>query len=121
MTMSTLKRPLVALLLAPDDAMWEAALASRKMITIREGHRDYQVGAKLLIGCHLKGTAFMASVSGVRHCKMEDVTAEERAADGFGSLEEAIHGLARFYPHITTESPVTVLRWKDPHGALVKI
>jgi len=119
--MSILKRPLAALLLAPDEAMWEAALTGQKMITVREGHRDYPVGADLLIGCHLKGTAFMAIISDVRHCNMGDVTAEEWAADGFASLEEAVHGLARFYPHITPESSVTVLRWKDPHGALVKI
>jgi len=38
---------------------------------------------------------------------------------GFDSLKDLLDGLQGFYPNITLDSPVTVIRWKNPQGFLV--
>ena len=115
-----LRRPLVALLLAPDEEMWERALDGRKRISIREGHRDYRVHETLMVCCHIRDSAFMATVTGVRHCLLREVTQEECAADGFDSQAALLAGLQAFYPNLTLDSAVTVLRWGDTRGTSVQ-
>jgi hypothetical protein len=93
----------------------------KKTITIREGHRDYQVGDRLMLGCHLLSWAVLTKVVFVRHCLAKEVTEDEYRAGGYASLEDMIYDLRRFYPNLDAFSPVTVIRWKDDvAGKLVK-
>lgn len=118
--MTPARRPLVALLLAPNDFMWEAALSGAKRITIREGVRDYQVGDDLMVCCHVRNSAFKAKITEVRHCRLWGVTPAEYQADGFDSLESLISGLQAFYRDLTRESMVTIIRWSEMEGTAVE-
>lgn len=115
-----MKRPMVALLIAPIATMREAIIAGRKTITIREGHRDYQVGDRVMLCCHLKIWAVMAEVTEVRHTIVRNVTEQEYNDSGYHHLAEMLADLKRFYPQLTIDSPVTVVRWANISGELVE-
>lgn len=114
-----MKQPLYALLIAPIPEMRQAILDGRKKITIREGHRDYRNG-KAMLCCHLEPWAVMAEITNVRHTTLREVTEEEYVADGFESQDDLLLGMQRFYPNMTTDSPVTVIRWDNLEGALTE-
>lgn len=116
-----LRRPLVALLLSPNPKMWQAAERGEKLISIREGYRDYRVDETLMICCHIRDCAFMATVTGVNHCTLGQVTEEEWVADGFTSQADLLAGLREFYPNMTLDSGVTVLRWSNLRGSSVDL
>lgn len=113
-----MKLPLYALLISPDPQMWADILSEKKKITIREGHRDYQPGPAILC-CHLTSRAVMVDITNVRYCTLKEVTEEEYRADGFNSREELLAGLQNFYPDMTFNTPVTVIRWQNVRGRLV--
>jgi hypothetical protein len=114
-----LKQPLTALLIAPDEDMRYAIERGLKTITIREGMRDYRKGGMVMLCCHLEPWAVQADITDVRHCRLRHVTEEEWRADGFVSQEDLLHQMHRFYPKLTLDSDVTVIRWTKVRGALV--
>lgn len=107
-----------ALLIAPDHRMRTDIIYDWKAITIREGHRDYRPGPVMLC-CHLAPWAVMADITDVRHCALREVTQEEYEDDGFHSQDDLLQGMQRFYPNMTLDSPVTVIRWEKARGFLV--
>lgn len=113
-----MKNPMYALLIAPDHEMRRSILYGGKTITIREGHRDYRPGPVMLC-CHLVPWAVMADITNVRHCTLREVTEEEYQDDGFHTQDDLLKGLQRFYPNMTLDSPVTVIRWQNARGFLV--
>ena len=113
-----MKPALQALLIAPDHDMRTHILYGGKTITIRKGHRDYKPGPVMLC-CHVVPWAVLAEITDVRHCALQEVTEEEYEADGFLSQEDLLKGLQKYYPNMTLDSPVTVIRWKDAKGFLV--
>ncbi len=114
-----LKRPLAALLIAPIEAMRDRILTGEKKITLREGHRDYRPGELVQICCHLRTWCVQATVTAVSHCTMNDLTDEECQADGFADKADALQGMRGFYPKLTMDSPITVIRWDGVKGELV--
>lgn len=116
-----LKPPLYALLIAPDKKMRDAILDGKKKITIREGHRDYPVGQKVMLCCNLVPWAVMATITNVRHCTLQEVTRGELYAEGFSSHEELLRDLRQYYPNISSSSPITIIGWDDPAGTLINI
>lgn len=114
-----MKQPLTALLIAPDEAMREAVETGRKTITIREGHRDYRTGP-VMLACHLVPWAVQADITQVKHGTLREVTREEWEADGFVSQADLLTQMRRFYPKLTLDSEVTVIRWANARGALVE-
>ena len=105
-----MKRALQGILMA-GETMRDAVLADTKKITIREGHRDYTIGP-VLIGCHYLNWAVFRIIIHVRHTTLGEVTRGECLADGCNSLEELLRMLQQFYPDLTLESKVTVIRWR---------
>ena len=105
-----MKPPLQALLIAGEE-MRDDVFAGRKKITIREGHRDYQVDKPLILCCDKLNWATMKTVTGVRHTTLRDVTWPEMSADGFGNYAHMERSLRQFYPQIGPDSPVTVISW----------
>lgn len=108
-----IKRPLVALLMAPE---FETEIAlGHKTITIREGWRDYNVGDKVVL-CHTNednmGWAVMGQLTQVSRHLLKDVPVKDFNDDGMLGLEDAIKTLGRFYEGINGDSIVTVIRWK---------
>ena len=45
--------------------------------------------------------------------------AEEYNADGFGTQEDLLNGMHKYYPKIDYASPVTVIKWDNIRGKLV--
>src|SRR3989344_3829301 len=113
-----MKQPLYALLIAPDHRMRTSIVYGDKTITIREGHRDYRPGP-VMICCHLVPWAVMADITNVRHCTLREVTQEEYESDGFHSKNHLLSGMRGFYPNMTLDSPVTIIRWEKALGFLV--
>jgi hypothetical protein len=113
------KRPLTALLIAPNPIAREDILAGRKRITIRQGHRDYRPDELVMICCQIEPWCVQAKVAEVRHCRIRDLTLEECRADGFQDRSAVVEGLKVFYPNITAISDVTVIVWMDVCGKLV--
>ena len=116
--MTELKRVPPFILIAPDDRMRNDILSGAKKITIREGLRDYRPGPAMVC-CNLVVWAVMVDITNVKHCTLADITAEEWESDGFTSQQDLLDGMRRFYPSLTFDSPVTVLRWENARGALV--
>ena len=114
-----MKQPLTALLIAPDAGMRYDVETGLKTITIREGHRDYRPGLVMLC-CHLEPWAVQAEITGVRHCTLREVTEDEWRDDGFVSQVDLLAQMHRFYPKLTLDSEVTVIRWANARGALVE-
>lgn len=118
--MATLKKPLVALLVAPDREMRHAIMEGRRQITIREGCREgYDPGRPVMLCCEKDPWCVMADVTKVRHCLLSEVTRAEWEADGFTSREEMLAGMRQFYPEMTWDSAVTVISWDNVRGKLV--
>lgn len=113
-----LKRPLQALLIAPDKEMRKEILEDIKKITIREGWRDYKPGFAVLC-CHLDPFCVGVDITDVRYCLLKDVKEEEHRDDGFQSLDDLLYGLRNYYKDINYESKVTVIRWNNVRGGLV--
>jgi len=113
-----MKSAMRALLIAPGP-MVANVMNGRKQMIIREGHRDYAAGQVIMIGCHVANWAVLADVSEVRHCRAAELTMGECESDGFDCLEAAIAGLQKYYPHLTKDSPVTVLRWDRVRGMML--
>lgn len=112
-----MKPALQALLIAPDHQMRVDILNGVKAISIIENHCDYKPGPVILC-CHLVPWSVMAEITSVRHCLLKEVTKEEYEDNDFHSQEGLLSGLRRFYKGITSDSPVTVIRWKNVQGFL---
>ena len=113
-----MKQPMQALLIAPEPEMRDDIHYHRKEITIREGHRDYNLGVAMLC-CQIIPWAVMVDVTSVRHCFAKEVTPEEYEADGYASLEDMCQQMKRFYPKFDMDSPVTIVRWVNARGFFV--
>lgn len=121
MTEKELRRPMTALLIAPEYPMRNAIHRGEKTITIREGWRDYRIGDTVLIGCDLAPWAVMGKISSVAHSTIRELTDPDFRDDGFESREDAVEKLGRFYKGINMDSKVTVIRWAtNPRGYYVR-
>lgn len=94
-----------ALLIADDDEMRFDAITGVKQISIREGHRNFQVGGQLMLCDNVNPWAVLVDITGVRHCILEQITREEWEADGFWSPEHLLAEMQKYYPTMTYESP----------------
>ena len=107
-----MRRPYVALLIAGEQGR-RMCDKEQKTISIRQGHRDYQVDDILVLCCHLAGWAGpLAKVTDVRHTIIEKVLAVEYMQDGFDNTSDMIAGLRQFYPGLDEETSVTIIRWE---------
>lgn len=106
-----MKRPLTALEM--DESLMEAVHEGHKLVTIREGHRDYKNGDRLLIVCTQDSfLPFRAVVTTVIHGTLGAVSESDRRSDMFDTVDDLLEGMRKFYPKIEKTSPVTVIRWR---------
>ena len=113
-----MKQPLQALLIAPDEGMRAAIINGRKVATVRNGLREYEIGPVMLC-CHLVPWAVMADVIEVTHTVLANLTQEQVEADGYDSAELLLASLRKFYPDVQLDSPITFVRWTNVRGALI--
>ncbi len=114
-----MRRPVVALMFDNPET-WPKILSESKLITIREGHRDYRVGDTVMLCSHINPWCVAATVSSVRHCTLREITREEALADGFSIASELYRELKKFYPNIAWGSDVTIIIWRDVRGQMVE-
>lgn len=92
-------------------------LTSQQTVDIRLHKRKGIVakGELLLFDHH---TPFIAMVDIVyfRYCRLGDVTSEEYQADGYNTQEELLADLQRYYPTVTLDSVVTVIKYANVRG-----
>ena len=98
-------------ILIAGSEMRDAVKSGEKLITIREGHRDYSLGP-VLIGCHLLDWAVLGEITQVIHTRLKDVSYENLVSDGFSSHAQAVATLQQWYSDINMDSKVTVIKWK---------
>jgi hypothetical protein len=113
-----MKRALQAILIAPNSKMRLDILQELKQVTIREGHRDYTCGPAMIC-CHIDPWAVMVDITSVRHTVLNDLEKDELKEDGFTDHQHALESLKSFYPNLTEDSEVTVVRWDNVRGFLV--
>lgn len=115
-----MKRPLQALLIAQNPKMRLDILTGEKSITIRQGLRDYQPGP-VMICCHLDPWCVRAEITDVVHSLLSSVPPEDLASDGYSDVNHAVSDLRRYYPDITGDTAVTVIKWTNVQGKLVEL
>lgn len=106
-----MKAAMQALLIAGEKMMGDVIMG-KKTITIRAGHRDYTPGAKLMLGCHILNWARVAGITDVKHTTLKEVSPRDLFDDGYYDVESAVEDLKKYYPDITKDSDVTVIRWE---------
>jgi len=117
---TVLKKPLVALLISPGWEQRKAILESRVQASIRTGHREgYEPGRPLMLCCQTDPWCVMAFITTSRFCQLSEVTEEEWEACGYANKEGMFGSLQRFYPDITENDDVTIIRWNNVSGKLV--
>jgi len=100
-------------LLVAGEGARDAVFDGTKRISIRSGHRNYKVGGRLILCCHILNWATMKTIKSVKWTTLADVTPIEYRDDGFSTWTDLRDGLRKFYPEITDNSPVTIIRWGE--------
>lgn len=113
------KKPLQALLIAPNDKTRKEIVNEIKTASIRKGKRDYRCGP-LWLCCHVETWCVKVTVNQIIHCELQEIREKDWKASGFSSLEEAMEDLKVYYPDISPQSQVTVIHWEKPEGKLVE-
>lgn len=106
-----MSRALQGILIAGEDGR-DNVLQGKQTVTIRYGYREYTEGP-VLIGCHHLSWAMLAKITKVEYFKLKDVPLSDLNGDGYSSSSEAVEDLSRWYPDITEDSLVTVVRWSN--------
>jgi hypothetical protein len=112
-----MKKPLQAILMSVSDEKWNDILDKTKEITIREGFRDYVPGFCILANIDVNRVVGV-NITSIRYCKLNEVNLAEYLDDGFKSREDLYEGMKAYYPNITLESDVTIIRWNNVEGKL---
>jgi hypothetical protein len=113
-----MKQPLQAILFPAEAETWISVLNGNKAVTIREGERDYHTGSVILCSFEKASLCVMADVEYVHHSRARDVPVKDFKDDGYTSRKQMLEDLQMFYPNLTQESPVTVVRWSNVRGRL---
>lgn len=111
--------PLQAILISPDAKDREKILGGTLNVTIREGWRKYSEDLVMLC-CSIEPFCVRARITKVRRTYLNEVSEEEMFAAGYSTQSEMLYILKqKYYPALTLESKVTVVRWDDVEGKLV--
>lgn len=114
-----MKKPLVALLIAPDEQKRRDILTGKQFASIRMGYRDYEIGQTVMLCCHLVPWVVQADITEVWCYHVRDLTEADCLAAGFDCIDGMIKSLKKFYPDINSQSLITVIRWNNVRGKLV--
>ena len=86
------------------------ALANGKQTTIRKGKINIKLGELLFESSELKRQKTV-NVHKVYHCLLAEVSLTDLINDGFKDHKDLSKKMERFYPDITLESEVTVIKF----------
>jgi hypothetical protein len=83
----------------------------KKNITIRLGKCDYKLDRTMLC-CPKTSWCTQREVTEVTHAKLKDVSDSLAQEDGFKDNQELKDKLNEYYPYVSPESEMTIIRWK---------
>lgn len=83
--------------------LMEGVLSGEKEVTIRYGKREFEEEITI------EGNP--ARVLETMQCKLIDTPLHVLDEDGFNTFREVIDGMKQFYPDITPESDVTIVKF----------
>jgi hypothetical protein len=94
------------------DPEWhEKVENNEKRVTIREGARDYVNGKVILYWTPISWCLTKEIIS-VEHIILKDISNETAQEDGFTNQTDLKEKLTKYYPKISNDSIVSVIRWK---------
>ena len=85
--------------------------SGKKKITFRAGRRRFRPG-EIVNGECAEGISILLRITGCEAKPLKDVTEEEARADLFESRAVVLEGMQRFYPHMTWETEVSLIRFE---------
>ncbi len=89
--------------------------SGRKKITFRAGRRRFRPG-EIVEGKCAEGITFVLRITGCETKPLGQVTEEEAKADLFESREVVLEGMRRFYPEMTWETEISLIRFEMAEG-----
>lgn len=103
-----LKRVLQSIEVDPE---WHENIKDNlKKITIREGLRDYVMG-RVMLCCEPTSWCISKNISSIIHEKLSDVSDSTAREEGFIDCKSIKNKLSEYYPNISDDSWVTIIRW----------
>jgi hypothetical protein len=81
-------------------------LSKKKTSTIRRGSRRYSPGKAIL---HVGNSDISIWIEHVCYCRVNELTEENAARDGFDSLDDLLRALHRFYPGLSADETITIV------------
>jgi len=90
------------------------ALDYGKEVTIRKGRRNILLGNLIFENIDTNEQAHVW-VNNVMYCRLKDVPLELLEYDGFSDVENALECMKDFYPDMTYETEVTVVKFNLKH------
>ena len=93
--------------------------SGRKKITFRAGRRRFRPG-EIVEGKCAEGILLPLRITGCATKPLREVTEEEAKADLFESREVVLEGMRKFYPEMTWETEISLIRFEmvDEEGTL---
>ena len=82
-----------------------------KRITIRKGERNYAFGRTMLC-CPKTSWCVEREVVSVDIIPLREVKDEDVKADGFRNLDDLFSKLEEYYPDVSYDDLMTVVKWK---------
>lgn len=95
-------------------------LATGKATTIRKGRINIELGELLFESTKAKRKEIVF-VKMVYFCLLGDVLLDDLSNDGFKDQDDMCLKMKRFYPEITLESEVTVIKFIRPNSSAKKL
>jgi hypothetical protein len=93
----------------------EQIRTGRKRITFRAGRRRFPSG-EIVEGRCAEGVVLPLRITGCVTKALREVTEEEAREDLFESREVVLEGMRRFYPAMTWETEITLIRFEMADG-----
>lgn len=93
------------------DDLFAGLFSQAKRVTVRARHRAIRAGELVFRGAFDETLTTRVTVTEVIHTTLGAVSEEDARADGYFDVREMVRLMRRFYPDITGDSPVTLLRF----------
>ncbi len=104
-----MRKEIQAMLLAPR--FHAAAEKNEKNMTIRKGHRDFELGDVFII-CDKVSWCIKRKIVEVKKCGFNHLTDQDAQADGFVNTQALYETMIEFYPDFTPIDDVTLIYWE---------
>jgi hypothetical protein len=93
----------------PIDEEWiPLVISGKKRSTIRSGQRKVKLGPNELVS---KYQSIPITIDNLRYCTVNTLTVSDALDDGFSSLTDLLSALQKYYPNLTGQLPLTIIKF----------